>query len=304
MRRAASVYRLLFSMDDLQVLDVLFEHELLPFERKGEIQEMVRKSTDPLGAFLVKKKLLSERALYRFITRDLGMNSKEVFRFKDYEITGRTIPKYRTSGDFFGIVPLSNSRVAVTLCDVAGKGIEAALLTIHLANLLNSGVDMSSVVPSSVMKKVNIISRAFFEVDRYSTFVFIILDLLSGTVEYSAAGSPPLLRYAYRENEVEELDTRNIPIGIFDDFQYRGSRSDLNPGDAILLFTDGAYEGEDLQGRAYGIDRMKRVFKKYARQSTRSLLRHLIFDWRRHSIFRRQADDTTYLVLRRVKKKR
>jgi sigma-B regulation protein RsbU (phosphoserine phosphatase) len=291
-------------MDDLQVLDVLFEHELLPFERKGEIEEMVRKTDQPLGAFLVKKGLLKERALYRYITRDLGMNSKSIFRFRDYEILGRTIPKFRTSGDFFGIFPLSNSRVAVTLCDVAGKGIEAALLTIHLAKLLNSGVDMTSVLPSSVMKKVNIISRAFFEVDRYSTFVFIILDLLSGTVEYSAAGSPPLLRYSARDNDVEELDTRNIPIGIYDDFQYRGSQTDLNPGDSLMLFTDGAYEGENWAGRAYGIDRMKRVFKKYAKSSSRSLLWHMLLDWKRHSLFRRQADDTTYVMLRRMKKKR
>lgn len=291
-------------MNDLQVLDVLFEHELLPVERKGEIQDMVGKSTEPLGAFLVRKRLLRERELYRFITRDLGMNSDEVFRFKDYEILGRTIPRYRTSGDFFGIFPLSNSRVAVTLCDVAGKGIEAGLLTIHLARMLNGGVDMSSVVPSSVMKKANAISRAFFDADRYSTFVFVILDLISGTVEYSAAGSPPLLRYSYRGNEVEELDTRNIPIGILDDFQYRGSRTELNPGDALLLFSDGAYEGEDLKGRPYGIERMKRVFREGARTTTKKMLRHLIFDWRRHSLFRRQADDTTYVILRRRKKKR
>lgn len=291
-------------MEDLEILNVLFEHELLSLERRDEIEERVRKRDEPLGTFLVRKRLLKESEVYRFITRDLGMNSREVYQFRDYEIFGRTLPKFRTSGDFFGIFPLPNSRVAVTLCDVAGKGIEAGLLSIHLAKLLTSGLDMGSVVPSTVMKKINIISRAFFEVDRYSTFVFLIVDLLSGTVEYSAAGSPPLLRYSAREGAVEELDTRNIPIGIYDDFQYRGSRTELNPGDSILLYTDGAYEAEDLKGRAYGIERLKTVLRQNIRKPSRPLLSSFIWDWRRHSFLRRQSDDTTYVLLRRVRKKR
>ncbi|MBW7856822.1 MAG: serine/threonine-protein phosphatase [Leptonema sp. (in: Bacteria)] len=289
-------------MDDLDILQVLFEHDLLPVDRKAEIIADVEKRTVPLGAFLVKNRYLSEKKLYQFIIDELGMNSSETFKFKDYRIKGRTISKFRTNGDFFGIFPLPNSRVAVTLCDVAGKGIEAALLTIHLAKLLRGGIDMTSVLPASFMKKINQVSRAFFEIDRYSTFVFIIIDLLSGTVEYSAAGSPPILRYDYRENSVSELELPNIPIGIFDDFQFRGSRTDLNSGDALLIFSDGAYEGENLKGRPYGIPRIKRVFKSKARLSIGKILRAMVFDWRMHEIFRRQADDTTYVIMRRIKK--
>lgn len=290
-------------MHDSDILEVLFEYGLLPSDQHPEIIEKAKARNLPLGAFLVKNRFLSEKALYRFIVDDLGMNSSHTFKFRDYRIQGKTISKFRTNGDFFGIFPLPNSRVAVTLCDVAGKGIEAALLTLLLAKLLRGGIDMTSVLPASFMKKINQVSRAFFEIDRYSTFVLVIVDLLTGIVEYSAAGSPPIFRYDYKEDSVSELELPNIPIGIFDDFQFRGSRTDLNSGDSLLIFSDGAYEGENLRGKPYGIPRLKRMFKSLAQETTTKIFSQLIFNWRMHEIFKRQADDTTFVLIRRIRKK-
>ena len=291
------------NLDEVAILGVLLDHGLITSDQKEDVVRIYNETGQPPGNILIRKKILNEKQLHKFICRDLGMNPTKPYLTRSYTISGLTVSKFRTGGDFFGVFPMANGRIALTLSDVSGKGLEAGILAILLGNLLREGIQMQNMVPNAIMKKINWASRSFFGVDQFATFVVMLLDLYSGTVEYCAAGSPPLLVYRHRDQYVEEMDQRNIPVGIYDDFQFRGNSLNLDKGDMLLAYTDGAFEARGIRGEMYGVDRLKAAIMKLKNRKLGRLLTGLKGDMRRYSFLRGLADDTTYLAIERHKKR-
>ncbi|MEQ8351649.1 MAG: PP2C family protein-serine/threonine phosphatase [Leptospiraceae bacterium] len=291
------------SLDEIAILEVLTDHGLITPEKKQEVVDLYNETGKPPGHILVRKRILQEKHLYKFICKDLGMNPTRPYSTRSYTIAGLTVPKFRTSGDFYGIFPMSDGRIALTLSDVSGKGLEAGILAILLGNLLREGIRMQNIVPNAIMKKINLASRSFFGEDQFATFVVMLLDLYSGTVEYCAAGSPPILVYRHKEGIIEELDQRNIPVGIYEDFQFKGNSLNLDKGDMLLAYTDGAFESRGLRGDMYGVHRLKNAFLRLKDKKLSRLLSGLKSDMRRFSLLRGLADDTTYLSIVRHRKR-
>ena len=291
------------SMDEGAILEVLSQHGLISPEQKQDVIRLNHETGMPPGQILVRKRILKEKQLYKFICKDLGMNPTKPYSTRSFTISGLTVSKFRTSGDFYGIFPMADGRIALTLSDVSGKGLEAGILAILLGNLLREGIQMQNIVPNAIMKKINLASRTFFGVDQFATFVVMLLDLYSGTVEYCAAGSPPILVYRRKEGIVEEIDQRNIPVGIYEDFQFKGNALNLDKGDMLLAYTDGAFEARGIRGEMYGVPRLKNAMLKLRNKKLTRILTGLKSDMRRYSFFRGLADDTTYLAIERHKKR-
>ena len=285
------------NLDEVAILGVLSDHKLITPAQKQEVIDLHNETGTPPGQILIRKRILNEKALYKFICKDLGMNPDKPYGTRSFTIAGLTISRFKTSGDFYGIFPMAHGRIAVTLSDVSGKGLEAGILAILLANLLREGIQMQNIVPNAIMKRINLASWNFFGADQFATFVVMVLDLYSGTVEYCAAGSPPLLVYRHRDQYVEEVDQRNIPVGIYDDFQFKGNRLNLEKGDMLLAYTDGAFEARGISGDMYGVPRLKHALMRFKDRKLSRLLSGLKGDMRRFSFFRGLADDTSYVAI-------
>lgn len=290
-------------MDEVAILGVLSEHKLITPEQKQEVVQIHNETGRPPGKILIQKRILNEKQLYRFICKDLGMNPSKTYSTRSFTLGGITVSKFRTGGDFYGIFPMADGRIAMTLSDVSGKGLEAGILAILLGNLLREGIQMQNIVPNAIMKKINLASRSFFGNDQFATFVVMLLDLYSGTVEYCAAGSPPILVYRNKEQIVEEIDQRNIPVGIYEDFQFKGNSLNLDKGDFLLAYTDGAYEARGWRGDMYGVERLRAAVLRHREKKLLRMLTGLKKDMRRFSFPRGLADDTTYLAILRHKKR-
>ncbi len=289
-------------MNSIEILKLLDQYEVLkrPYQ---EVTDDFINSNLLLPSFLYKNNYIDEKKLLKLNENEFGLNQTKIYNFKNFVIYPKTYPKYFTSGDVFGVFPLLDSRVVVILSDVSGKGLEAGLLAFMLSYYIKYELNMSSLTPQALLKKINHLSLEIFDDTKFATFAIIILDLLSGTIEYAAAGCPPILIYKKKENEVIEKDTINIPIGIEEDFIYKGIKIDFNPGDMILCYTDGAYEQENRKGKQYGIERMKKLLKKRAKLSPKNLIRSFIWDLRLFSLFTKPADDTTYILIKYLDKK-
>ncbi len=284
-------------MNSIEIIKLLEEYEILNRPSQEIIDEFIT-SKKLLPNFLVEKNLVNERQLYRFNQKKFNLNVSKIYDLKSFLIYGKTFPRFYISGDIFSVFPLKDSRIVISLCDVSGKGLEAGLLGFMLSYQINTSMHLGSVTPQTLLKKINALAYELFEDIKFATFSLMILDLLSGTIEYAAAGSPPLLHYKYRDKELVEVDTYNIPVGIEEDFLFKGTRIDFNPGDFVIVYSDGAYEQENRQGRQYGLERLKKSIRKNAKFSIRKLVWRIFLDLKIFSLFTKQADDTTYLVLK------
>ncbi|MBX7056780.1 MAG: SpoIIE family protein phosphatase [Leptospirales bacterium] len=285
-------------MED-QLLQLLCDHGLLDGAGMARVERRMTAAAMAPGRALAEERLLDESRLYQIIQRDLGMNSPLQTVYRTYTICGQTLPRFKVSGDFYGYFWLDEGRLAITLSDVSGKGLEAGLLALLLGNLLRQSVRMKNVIPSVIMRKINQASASFFGVEQFATFTVLIVDMHSGTAEFSSAGTPPMLFYRHRERSIEEIDMRNIPVGIDENWMYSGRRTDINKGDVILLFTDGAYEAQNFSNEYYGIERIKNTLHAGSKGDARQVLSRQRRALRWFSLLRGLNDDTTYVAIKR-----
>jgi sigma-B regulation protein RsbU (phosphoserine phosphatase) len=168
-------------------------------------------------------------------------------------ITGIHHPCYEVGGDYFDVYPVPDGRIAILIADVAGKGLGAALLTTMLQGAL-SGMTLG-VEPVKVFNHLNRFLCEHAVVGRYATMFFGLLDA-DGNLEYVRASHPsPLL---LRRGEVSELyKGGSYPVGLLEQATFNADRVRLEPGDTLLLYTDGITEAEDNHQDFFGSDRLK-----------------------------------------------
>jgi hypothetical protein len=158
-------------------------------------------------------------------------------------------------GDYFDVFPLDNNRTAFLIADVSGKGLGAALLTTMLQGALSAmtlGTD-----PARVFSHVNRFLCDHAEVGRYATMFFGILAN-DGHLEFINAGhpSPFLIRHGVAQ---EPFSEGSYPVGLVPEAEYAVARLKLEPGDTIVLFSDGVTEAMDPDEQLFGVPRLRDV---------------------------------------------
>jgi len=166
---------------------------------------------------------------------------------------------YRTAnevgGDYFDLRPLADGRLAVVIGDASGHGMAAGLLMALAHASLHTALDLDP-APERVAALLN---RALCRAGDRRAFMSLFYGLLepsTGRFDYVCAGHPfPLLRRAW--GAVEELGCGGLPLGMRTDLRVAPQRTDLGPGDLLLLYTDGLPEGVDAEDRAFGFGRLR-----------------------------------------------
>ena len=218
--------------------------------------------------------------------------------FPNLAASGVNLPSLTAAGDYFDVFPMDAGRTAFLIADVSGKGLGAALLTTVVQGAL-LGVTVGAGAPG-IFRTLNRFLLEHTEVDHYATMFFGILNL-SGRLEFINAGHPsPLL---LRKGEVSRPFTEgSYPLGLIADADYPGASWQLEPGDTLVLFSDGVTEAEskDSQDDMFG---MQRLCEVVAGQDVTPLdrLQQMILDalgaFTRGA---RQSDDITLLLIRFV----
>jgi phosphoserine phosphatase RsbU/P len=170
------------------------------------------------------------------------------------QIAGAWQPAREVSGDYFDVIQLDQDRVGICIGDVAGKGITAALL---MANLQASfrAFATAEASPQVVCTKLNKFLCANIAAGKFVTFFYAVLNADSRTLIYENAGHSPgyLL---HRDGTTETLRGGGAVLGALPDWTYADHNAQLQPGDILLLSTDGITEAENAQLEEYGDDRL------------------------------------------------
>lgn len=217
--------------------------------------------------------------------------------FRDYphlSVSGINFPCLAVGGDYFDVFPLSDNRTAFLLADVSGKGLGAALCTNLLQGAL-SGMTLGT-DPARVFNHVNRFLCDHSEIGRYATMFFGILDD-QGHLEYINAGHPS--PFLIRRGVAEDVFTEgSYPVGLVPEAEYTAVGLKLEPGDTLVLFSDGVTEAMDPAEQLFGVPRLREVLTGQMETPLEELQQIVLQSVENFARGASQADDLTLLLVR------
>jgi sigma-B regulation protein RsbU (phosphoserine phosphatase) len=209
-------------------------------------------------------------------------------------VAGSTLSCHSVGGDCFDVITLGGGRHGFFVGDVSGKGISAALLATLLQGVFFTTAAMDIALPG-VFSRVNLYLCERSGEDRYATVFYGVLDKM-GRFEYVNAGHvPPLLRR--KSGALEGLGSANFPVGMFAEAEYQSARIQLEPGDFLVIYTDGVSEAQNPQNEMFEEARLRRIMESFTGETVEQLGDAIREGMRAFTEGAAQSDDITILVV-------
>lgn len=211
-------------------------------------------------------------------------------RRREFPVVALNVPAREISGDFYDYFELPDGRIAFCVGDVAGKGMDAALLMVRASSCLRwAGKDGRA--PGEWLALVNRELAGSVTRGMFVCAVAGYYDPATSILEFASAGFPPLLLRAV-DGHITELMADGPPLGILADCDYDGRRVAL-AGGSLYAFSDGATDVRDADRQPIGLDGVRRLVERVAGASPAARVRAIVGHLRRMSL----ADDTTILLV-------
>ncbi len=214
-----------------------------------------------------------------------------------YELQGISFPCYEIGGDYYDFIKREDGRLVIALGDVSGKGTAAALLmsSLHAAIHAQSGSHDTLVATISA---VNRYLADNIPANRFVTLFYAELDPESGTVSFLNAGhNPPLI--VHSAGTVEQLASGGLPLGIKRNAEYREGRTQLQPGDVLVIYSDGVTEATSPGGEEFGPTRLYEVVSRNIEASAAGIRDRIESALTKFSQGTQAADDITLVIVKR-----
>lgn len=201
------------------------------------------------------------------------------------------------SGDYHDFVKLDEDRLACVICDVSGKGVAAAFIMVMIRTILRIIIGRVKGT-AALLKWINSGLMDKTGLDRFATMAICILDARTGKAAYSNAAHLPLLRYRAADASFEQIDTDGLPLGVERKAEYEEAEFDAEPGDLLVLFSDGVTELKNEDGEMFGLEALKRSLSAHAAEGAAEIAAAVRADLSRFMGGAKRFDDTTFLVLK------
>jgi len=177
----------------------------------------------------------------------------------DYSFAGANKPCKTVSGDYYDVLVRPDGRIYFIVADVSGKGITAALVMSGLATAFNI-FTRTDPTPADLVRDLNLTLAPKTSPSKFATLVVGELDPKSGKIDFANAGHvPPLV---ITKSGVQRLDSTDLVVGLFTEAKYRNQLVALEPGDSLVLFTDGVTEAENRAEEQLGLESVEELLAK------------------------------------------
>ena len=202
-------------------------------------------------------------------------------------------PAHGVGGDCFDTIGFGGA-IGVSVADIAGKGLPAALLMSNLQAAVRAFAQ-DAATPASICASVNRLLCRNMAPGRFATFCYARIDADAGRLLYSNAGhNPPLL--VGRDGTLTPLNCGGMVLGVFTDTGYEQAELPLNAGDRLVFYTDGITEGRDAGGEEYGEERLMAAALDTRAQPVEAMKTALLTDVTRFTEGKFE-DDATLIVV-------
>jgi sigma-B regulation protein RsbU (phosphoserine phosphatase) len=272
-----------YSEDDLQVLMLLAAQVAIIIEKVMLHEQLIE-----------KKRLEGQLEVARQVQLEL-LPAKDP-RLAGYDISAYNFPTEEVSGDYYDWVKIFDDQIGLVIADVSGKGVPAALLMAFLRASLRAATHIGY-SPQVSMAKVNYLLWESIERNQFVTAFYGILDATNRTLAYTNAGhNPPLLLTG--DGKHRFIERGSLPLGMFKDTRYHEYYQTIEPGEMLVLYTDGVTEAQNRTGEEYGRDRLALAVKANQTLSARDLIAAVhkeVIEW---TDGKGATDDVTFFVIK------
>lgn len=214
-----------------------------------------------------------------------------------YELQGISFPCYEIGGDYYDFIARADGRMLIALGDVSGKGTAAALLM----SSLHAAVHAQASSRSSLVETISAVNNYLAEnipSNRFVTLFYAELDPLTGALAFINAGhNPPLI--VHSAGTVENLSSGGLPLGIMPDTPYREGHTQLQPGDVLVIYSDGVSEAVNPQGEEFGAQRLHQVVGLNIERSAAGIRDRIESALTKFAQGTPAADDITLVIVKR-----
>ncbi len=216
------------------------------------------------------------------------------------ELCGHCVPAETIGGDYYDFLTTPSGELGLAIGDVAGKGVPAALLMAGLQASLRSLTLAGISDLSELMAKLNVLVYDASPANRFATFFYGLYDPSTRRLRYSTAGHNPALLLRASNGEAHWLKTRGVGLGLQRSSTYEQAELALEPGDRLILYTDGVTEARNSDGEEFGVDRLETTVCCCTNLSASGILNRVIAATTAFAGDAPQFDDITMIVTRVV----
>jgi serine phosphatase RsbU (regulator of sigma subunit) len=204
-------------------------------------------------------------------------------------------------GDYYDSLRLSGDKVAMIIADVSGKGTTAAFHMSQMKGIFYS-LALPEVRPDEFMIRANRALSYCLERGSFISAAYLVINTRSREVHYARAGHCPVLLYRSAQQAAEYLKDYGTALGMLRSSDYASlteCRSiQVEPGDIMVLYTDGITEARNRQGEEFGYDRLSALISRYHADSPEQLIRHVIEELYAFTETENINDDYTILIVK------
>lgn len=279
-----------YNANDFEVFNSLIEQSAFALANAMSHQEAAKNRMDQqelLNASQIQQVLLPDR-------------DPEV---PGFIVAGRNIPARTLSGDYFDFLNLPGGKFGAVIADVSGKGLGAAMITVMCRTLMRAKA-ATATSPSAVLAAVNRQIAPDIREDMFITMCYVVVDKDSSKLTLSRAGHNAALLWRKATGKVEAIHPPGLGVGIDKGAVFERVTKDesfeMQPGDCLLLYTDGVNEAMNPKGIEFGEERVQEELAKHAPHGPKAVIGGIIADLEHFLKGRRSHDDITLIAMQKT----
>ncbi len=279
-----------------------------PFSRNDEevFGSIAEQSAFALGSAIVHVEAAEKRRFERELTQASEIQRvllpRSAPELSDYGIAADYKAARHVSGDYYDYVRVDEDRYGIAIGDVSGKGIAASLIMAMCRSNLRSRAP-ENLSPASVLHAVNHSIFPDIREDMFVSLLYLILERGSSEISLARAGHEPPLLYRKAGGVIELIETPGLAAGIDEGSVFKRTVKDhrirMDPGDVLLLYTDGIVECESATGDEFGLERLREVLSAHHDRSPEELVGAIMAEVAGFAAGVAQADDITLIAIRK-----